>query len=72
MNDEYIDDLAIDLHIKRSILDQLIAQPGIDTHCIAASPTDLNVALATDCNDVQRLHGYHTQTGTDVVMSQRR
>lgn len=58
MNYEYIDDLAIELQIKHSMLDQVIEQLGIETHCISVPPTDLNIAIAVNSNDAQRLRDY--------------
>jgi hypothetical protein len=58
MNYEYIDDLAIELQINRSLLDKVIEQLGIETHCIGVPPSELNVAIAINSSDAQRLRDY--------------
>ena len=76
MNYEYIDDLAIELQIKRSVLDQVIEQPGMETQCIAVPPTDLNVAIAIESSDAQRLRSACAatilQTPASLLMPCRR
>jgi hypothetical protein len=67
MNYEYIDGLAIELQIKRSVLDQVIEQPGMETQCIAVPPTDLNVAIAIESSDAQRLRSYNTANTSQSV-----
>ena len=61
MNYEYIDDLAIELQINRSVLDEVIEQLDIETHCIGIPPSQTNVAIAINCSDARRLRDYtHT------------